>query len=456
MVSASVTSMAAGDATSIPEAESINASTKHATIPLGSRAELTELFSYPNRPSHQSLAATNVDDSNRHERVDKEQQNSEMSLEQTIQHYLISSILRDGYSESKIHIAKSKEPQYCNDINRQDNNNDDQLYASLSGNAAMSYSQALPQFFKIGKLGLQACQRVQVDGLWKENWRFFLPLGLPLTRHWTVELLHFPPTYTLEKDQDYLASRSTLRWRQLLVINSENKRTKTDPVLLRSPKDDRDEPTDGFQAIIDIVPIAAPSSDGKNMKDVYPYFEDYIRASLQFWASSTTAYFGTDERSAKPIIAFGWPVKCWVEANQTQRHDSNVNHTPTTPENNEQENGSDPSSLKVLSLTRIPIETDSHASRSTQVLIANHPSYLYNAGKRMASNTIDSLGEEESSLLEKIMIEDLIAARWQVRMGLDPSQDPHRILQECCEFWRDSSSLEEIHELINAQAFILQ
>ncbi|CAJ1941848.1 unnamed protein product [Cylindrotheca closterium] len=463
--------MAADIVDSIPGAESFGSSIKQATIPLGNRVELAELFSFPNHSSHQRSPATNSNDSSHaQESVDaKEQHNTEMSLEQTIQHYLTSSILRDGYSESSIHIAKSKPKIGIDMSNKHDysNNNDDQLYASISGNAAVSYSQALPQFLKIGKLGLQACQQAQADGLWRENWRFFLPLGLPLTRHWTVELLHFPPSYTLEEDQDYLASRSTQRWKQLLTVNNsdENKQTtktvQPDLVSL-SPKDDDqkgDEPTDRFQAIIDIVPIAAPSSDGKNMKDVYTYFQDYISASLAFWASNTTTTGGQEDstQKAKPIIAFGWPVKCWVEANQAQHHCKNVYPTSTTLKNNEEENGSDTLSLEVLSLTRIPIETtDNNHASSTQVLIANHPSYLYNAGKRMTSNTIRSLGEDECTLLEKIMIQDLIAARWQVRMGLEPSQDPDRILQECCEFWRDASSLEEIHALINAQAFILQ
>lgn len=136
----------------------------------------------------------------------------------------------------------------------------------------------------------------------------------------------------------------------------------------------------------------------------------------------------------------------------------NGHQTPAASKNNEAENLNDPlPTLEVLSLTRLPCtETNSDDATITSVLIANHPSYLYNAGKRMTSNSIESLGEEEIALLEKIMIADLIAARWQVRMGLDAKQDPHITLQECCQFWRHSSRRGEIHELINTQAFILQ
>lgn len=411
------------------DANSSSSTLETITLNLGCRAQLTELFSYPNHPTH-ACPPTTVKSSREIGENKEEQQDTAMSLEQTIQHYLMTSMLRDGHVESTIQISSRQ----------------DAVYATISGKAAVPYSRVIPEFLTIGKLGLQACQQIQENGLWRDQWRFFLPLGLPLTQHWTVELLHFPPIYTLEDDQDYLASRSTLRWRQLLEINRGDPNAMDDlPV-----KEGQLEPTDRFQAIIDIVPIAAPSSDGKNMKDVYPYFEDYIRASLQFWVGSSSDPGVNNAHDAKPIVAFGWPVKCWVEANQAKR-----NKAPKIVETSEEEIPSNP--LSVLSLARLPIESSKDdASLSAPVLIANHPSYLYNAGRRMTSNTIESLEEDDSTLLERIMTEDLIAARWQVEMGLDPSQDAQCVFKECCQFWRDSSRIELIHQLINKQAFILQ
>ena len=427
--------------------DALKSLTSEVTLHIGNRAELANLFSYPNRPSHECLSDTiaindDHDGSNRCDGEIREQQQDieTMSLENTIQYYLMTSILRDGHAESKIQISTEKD----------DSNS---LYATISGNAAIPYSRAIPKFLQIAQLGLQACQQVQVDGLWRDGWRFFLPLGLPLTQHWTIELLHFPPIYTLEEDQDYLASRSTQRWRQLLEINHSDDplhtTVGTDSEIVKG--DRYIESTDRFQAIIDIVPIAAPSSDGKNMKDVYPYFEEYIRASLQFWGSNDQ---GGNAHNTKPIVAFGWPVKCWVETNQApDLHYKNVE--PAIQDKKEEENQSNSLPLGVLSLTRLPIGSDNHGC-SAPVLIANHPSYLYNAGRRMVSNRIESLGDEDCSLLEKIMTEDLIAARWQARMGLNPSQDAHCVLQECCGFWRDASRIDRIRQLINNQAFVLQ
>ncbi len=74
----------------------------------------------------------------------------------------------------------------------------------------------------------------------------------------SVELLHFPPDYSLTQAQDYLESKTTDRWAELLEQNG---------VPL--------EQTPAYQTIIDIAPIAAPASAGSSLADTYSYFQAY-------------------------------------------------------------------------------------------------------------------------------------------------------------------------------------
>lgn len=74
----------------------------------------------------------------------------------------------------------------------------------------------------------------------------------------SVELLHFPPDYSLTHYQDYLKSNTTDRWAELLTFNGVDATQ-----------------TPAYQTIVDIAPIAAPASAGKDLEGVYSYFNDY-------------------------------------------------------------------------------------------------------------------------------------------------------------------------------------
>jgi hypothetical protein len=68
-----------------------------------------------------------------------------------------------------------------------------------------------------------------------------------------VQLMHFPPNCILAQEQDHLAACTMKQWELLLQINVNN-----DGVVMQDQ--------DWFQAILDILPIAAPSSDGRNFE----------------------------------------------------------------------------------------------------------------------------------------------------------------------------------------------
>ena len=103
----------------------------------------------------------------------------------------------------------------------------------------------------------------------------------------SVELLHFPPDYSLTQAQDYLESKTTDRWAALLSENGV--------AAAQTP---------AYQTIIDIAPIAAPASAGSDLEGVYDYFTDYQKTMV----AQLTAGAGT----ALPMVAFGGPVGTWV------------------------------------------------------------------------------------------------------------------------------------------------
>ena len=50
-----------------------------------------------------------------------------------------------------------------------------------------------------------------------------------------------------------------------------------------------------------------------------------------------------------------------------------------------------------------------------------------------------------------MMINDLVCARWQVQMGNDPTQDPHDVLEDAKNYWKDPAQAGEVCALIRHQ-----
>jgi hypothetical protein len=332
-------------------------------IDLGTVEEAKILFSYPNNCHEICFIA--------------------QSLEETIKHYLSSSIRRDGFVSTDIEIQE------------QENGH---VFAKISGDAASAYAAGLRPFLDAGMLAYLGSVNLHSAGMWLYNWRFFLPLGLPMTRHRTVQLLHFPPDYVLERDQDYLSSHTTMRWAELLTENGV-----------------QSDETPRFQNIIDIAPIAAPSGDGRNLEGVYEYYSGFLRTLLRLWVRDPNGF-------ARPIVAFGFPVRQWIKSE-------------FGPE------------LDVLSLTKLDLAGDLRAP----TLATNHPSFIYNAAKSLCDDP-NIPEEERMGVLMRIMQQDLIAARWQVTMGWDPQSDPSSVLEASKTYWGDPVNKRRIYELSRIHA----
>ncbi|VVN85833.1 hypothetical protein [Pseudomonas fluorescens] len=314
-------------------------------LKLGSTERVTRLFAYPNNCN--VICFRN------------------WTLEQTVEHYLSQSVKRDGYSSATVLV-------------KTDN---DQLYAEISG-VPDGYEKPLAALLDAGDLAYTGASKLNADGKWAFSWNLFLPLGMALENRKSIELLHFPPDYSLTQAQDYLRSATTDRWATLLTDNG-------------IPA----EQTPGYQTIIDIAPIAAPSSAGKDLEGVYDYFKDYQTTMVKDVSQNASG-------AALPMVAFGAPVRNWIK----QQYGPTVN---------------------VLGLATIsPSE-----GVKVPVLGSNHPSYIWYAANPASYGGTDAQAQADAAGL-KIMGQDLTAACWQAGMGSKPGSDPNVQLNSCTQTWQ--------------------
>ncbi|WP_025109375.1 hypothetical protein [Pseudomonas sp. H1h] len=312
-------------------------------LKLGSTERVTRLFAYPNNCS--VICYRN------------------WSLEQTVAHYLSQSVQRDGYANAKVLVK----------------NDNGQIHVEISG-VPKGYDKPLSALLDAGDLAYNGASKLNADGKWAYSWYLFLPLGMALENRKSVELLHFPPDYSLTQAQDYLRSNTTDRWATLLTDNG-------------IPADQ----TPAYQTIIDIAPIAAPSNAGSDLEGVYDYFKDY-QTTLVKQFSQTSA--GT----TLPMVAFGAPVRNWIKQQ----------YGPT---------------VGVLGLATISPST----GVNVPVLGSNHPSYIWYAADPASYNG-DEAKADAAGL--KVMGQDLSAACWQAGMGSQPGTDPKTLLNSCTQTWQ--------------------
>ena len=318
----------------------------HATdidVQLGSTERVTRLFAYPNNCNVICFR--------------------DWTLEQTVEHYLTQSVQRDGYGTAKVHV-------------KIDN---DKVYASISG-VPKSYGQPLKALLDAGDLAYNGASKLNSDKKWSYNWYLFLPLGMALENRKSVELLHFPPDYSLTQAQDYLESATTDRWATLLTVNG---------IAV--------EQTPTYQTIIDIAPIAAPSNAGSTLEGLYSYFNDYQTTMV-------TQVTQTASGAALPMVAFGAPVRNWIKTQYGQ-------------------------TVNVLGLATIT----TGSGVKVPVLGSNHPSYIWYAADK---DSYDGDEAKADAAGLKVMGQDLSASCWQAGMGSKPGTDPNTLLNQCTQTWQ--------------------
>ncbi|MBK5435885.1 hypothetical protein JFV30_03140 [Pseudomonas sp. TH32] len=312
------------------------------SVPLGTPQRVTQLFAYPNNCNVICFRP--------------------WTLEQTVEHYLNQSLQRDGYSRGKVSVKTDH----------------DQVLATFSG-VPDGYGQPLTTLLDTADLAYQGASKLNSDGKWQFNWYLFLPLGMALENRKSIELLHFPPDYSLTHFQDYLESATTDRWATLLTANGIP--------ATQTPE---------YQTIIDIAPIAAPATAGKDLEGVYSYFTDYQTRMVK----ELSLHAG----GALPMVAFGAPVRSWIKQQYGQ-------------------------TVAVLGLAQISPAAGSQVA----VLGANHPSYIWYAAN---PDTYDGDEQKADEAGLKVMGQDLSAACWQAAMGQKPASDPNVQLKGCMNTWQ--------------------
>jgi hypothetical protein len=312
-------------------------------VQLGSTERVTRLFAFPNNCN--VICFRN------------------WTLEQTVEHYLTQSVQRDGYSAAKVNVKNKKGV----------------VYAHFSG-VPKSYGQPLTALLNAGDLAYNGASKLNSDKKWSYNWYLFLPLGMALENRKSVELLHFPPDYSLTQAQDYLESATTDRWATLLTVNGIAA-----------------DQTPAYQTIIDIAPIAAPSNAGQTLEGLYGYFNDYQTTMVKQVTQGT-------DGAALPMVAFGAPVRNWIKTQYGQ-------------------------TVGVLGLATITPT----AGTKVSVLGSNHPSYIWYAADK---ENYDGDEAKADAAGLKVMGQDLSAACWQAGMGSKPGTDPTTLLNQCTQTWQ--------------------
>ena len=304
---------------------------------LGDSTKLTNEYSYPNsKPAKETLSDTILLYSN--QSIERDCLKSHMSVK--IEH---SS---NGYSACVYGSSSQAEP----------------------------YGRRLADFLDIGGIGYEAFQSAVAKRAWDpQKGRFLLPLGLALQEQLSVQLLHFPPDYTLDQ-QNYLGSKTSERWETLLELNGVAQSDVT-----------------RYETIVDLCPIATSDTAGAQLTDTIPYFEDYASKMLAFSLTpSGPAY-------SLPLVAYGSPARQWFSNTFLKKKPLDVCQCVTVSIN-----GGPP----------------------TPVLGANHPSYIW------------SVAKSHPELAFTVVEQDLIAARWQAHMGQHPKDDPQETLKEATEYWK--------------------
>jgi len=312
-------------------------------VDLGSPQRVTRLFAFPNNCNVICYR--------------------DWTLEQTVAHYLTQSVQRDGYANAKVSVKTAG----------------DKVLASFSGVPA-GYGKPLGALLDAGDLAYKGASQLNSDGKWAYSWYLFLPLGMALENRKSVELLHFPPDYSLTQAQDYLESATTDRWATLLVANGIDATQ-----------------TPAYQTIVDIAPIAAPSNAGKDLEGVYGYFNNHQTTMVKEVCQGNSG-------AALPMVAFGAPVRSWLK----QQYGVTVN---------------------VLGLAQI----SPSAGLKVPVLGSNHPSYIWYAAD--PANYDDDETKADAAGL-KVMGQDLSAACWQAGMGSKPGSDAQAQLNSCTQTWQ--------------------
>jgi hypothetical protein len=251
------------------------------------------------------------------------------------------------------------------------------------------YARIIPAFIAAGRLGYSAYMQHRATIL-QGKLIFYLPVGLPMLSTRSIQLLHYPP-YEARTYSDYLYSPTNRRWESLLGYNDYHATGVTQ-----------------LERICDAVPLAGPGSDATVINEVEKYFIPYGKAMLGALLDQSGA-------RTQPVVAYGGPAHGWLKS----AFPTQVKRMP-----------------QLFSVLQLRVGT---GKAVTPVLCANHPSefLFFSEPGHSAKWAFD------------IVMQDLIAARWQAHMAEHWDADPVKVLHEAKAFWE--SDHKRVEEIVAAQ-----
>lgn len=252
-----------------------------------------------------------------------------------------------------------------------------------------AYAKIIPAFIAAARIGF-AAYTAHRSTILKGKLFFWLPVGLPMLRTRSVQLLHYPP-YEARTFSDYLYSPTNRRWESLLGYNGYD----IDRVTV-------------LERICDAVPLAGPGSDATVINEVEQYFIPYGKAML-------AALLDQSGSRTQPVVAYGAPAHGWLRS----AYPTQVKRMPG-----------------LLSVLELRVGA---GQAVTPVLCANHPSeFLF----------FDEPGHSAKWAFD-ILMQDLIAARWQAHMAEHRDADPAKTLRDAKAHWEGERT--RVKEIVASQ-----
>jgi len=365
------------------------------SIPLGTEERLKNLYSYPNT------------------------KDSKKSLADTILHWFNQTLARDGLTALGASAAiKTDKDEYTLELDGPPNLEKD----------FEEYGKRLPQFLQYGWEALTTViPKLKEDGRWDPEetgqWRFFLPHGLAMINQRSLQFFHYPPIRLLDTMQDYLDDPVPVRWAELLEANGVQ----------------NDQEAWLYETVIDATPIAAPDDQGSKKSPkgdkhwgLIPiqFFPDYQKAMVKLLLNESQTHNGY----TTPIVVYGSHPREIFQDLYLGDLKLGINVAGTAE--------------------IIP-------GMKTPVLGVNHP-YRFYAQAQIDDSNPDTGYVGSGKIVPKncegvvqLMKKDLAAARWQVLMAENPSQDPQTLIQECEKYWEAPERTADVCKLVMHEGSLL-
>ncbi len=323
---------------------------------------------------------------------------SSETLIDTISHWFSQTLERDGFTAqgATFNVQVDGGGQYSLHL----------IGSPPIANDLLTYVSRIPRFLENGWGAVAgAIPAIKAANLWdpqNNGWRFMLPLGMAMVRHRALQLFHFPPMNLLNPSRDYLDDSVPVRCNELLQANGVT--SAADQLLL--------------SRVVDCAPIAAGDDQGTYISPtVTPidYFADYQRGQIGVLLNVDAA----NPAFTIPLVVYGGPAKTVFQ--ELTGIALGVNQATT--------------------VTILPGVT-------TPVLGANHPYYFYAQAQGFDTVGDGKMIAAQCPAAAKLMVQDLIAARWLANMADDPSQNPQTVLTAATAYWNDPAQAAAVCALV--------